>query len=65
MIDPEKFITKSTQKHQQLKFIEGTFTCSEVGCFETVSEGRYDSENKKVYWTCPNGHEGEARLAYE
>ena len=65
MIDPKQFISNSPKQNTQLKFIEGTFTCSEPGCFETVSEGRYDSENRKVYWTCPHGHEGEARLAYE
>lgn len=65
MIDPKTFITNSSNKSSNLKDIEGTFTCSEPGCFETVSTGKYDAENKKVYWTCPNGHEGGARLAYE
>ena len=65
MIDPKTFITSDTSKPTNLKEIDGTFTCSEPGCFQTVSKGKYDSENKKVYWTCPDGHEGGARLAYE
>jgi hypothetical protein len=65
MIDPKSFITNTSKKNDGLKEIEGTFTCSEPGCFETVSKGRYDSENKKVYWTCPNDHMGSARLMYE
>lgn len=65
MIDPKTFVTNASNKVETLKDIEGTFTCYEAGCFETVSHGKYDSENKKVYWTCSNGHEGGARLAYE
>jgi hypothetical protein len=65
MIDPKTFITSSPNKSRSLKDIEGTFTCPEPGCFEITSEGKYDSENKKVYWTCSNGHESGARLAYE
>lgn len=65
MIDPKTFITNSPNKSTNFKEIEGTFTCSEPGCFETVSTGQYDLENKKVYWTCANGHDGGARLIYE
>ena len=48
-----------------LKDIDGSFTCSEPGCFETVTSGKYDSQNKKVFWKCPNNHMNSARLSYE
>lgn len=63
MIDPKTFIKKPGQNKTIYKDIEGTFTCSE--CFESSSSGKYDTENKKVFWICPNGHEGSARLMYE
>lgn len=65
MIDPKNFIKGPSIKNNELKRIDGTFTCSEAECFETVSSGHYDYENKKVFWTCPNGHECSARLAFE
>lgn len=65
MIDPKQFIKSPKKEEKVYKEIEGSFTCSEPGCFETVSSGKYDYENKKVYWVCPNGHEGSARLVYE
>jgi len=65
MIDPKDFIRNESAKKDSYKEISGTFSCSEPGCFLTVNSGRYDSVNKKVYWTCPSGHEGSARLAYE
>lgn len=65
MIDPKSFVSTNTPQNMPLKDIEGTFTCPEPGCFEIMSSGKYDSENKKVYWVCPAGHDGEARLAYE
>lgn len=64
MIDPKTFI-KNINNNEGLKDIEGTFSCPEVDCFYVVSQGKYDIENKKVFWICPNGHEGSARLAYE
>lgn len=64
MIDPKTFV-KNIKSSSNFKKISGTFSCSEPGCFLKTSEGRYDSENKKVYWTCPNGHDGSARLMYE
>ena len=65
MIDPKSFVSRKSSQSISFKEIEGTFTCSEPECFEIVSKGKYDSENKKVYWSCPYGHQGEARLAYE
>lgn len=65
MIDPKTFIKNEKKSSINLKEVEGSFSCSEPGCFETTSSGKYDSENKKVYWICNNGHEGSARLAYE
>jgi len=64
MIDPKTFV-KNVKNNSNFKDIEGTFSCPEPGCFLTVSNGRYDPNNKKVYWVCPNGHEGSARLMYE
>jgi hypothetical protein len=64
MIDPRQFI-KNDKPASSLKDIEGSFTCSEPGCFETVTSGKYDSENKKVYWKCSNNHMNSARLSYE
>lgn len=65
MIDPKTFVKNPHTNKTRFKDIEGTFTCSEPGCFETVSQGKYDPDNKKVFWLCPNGHEGSARLLYE
>jgi hypothetical protein len=65
MIDPKNFIKPSPKQNKTFKDIEGSFSCPEIGCFEVSSTGKYDSENKKVYWVCPNGHEGSARLVYE
>lgn len=65
MIDPKTFVKNPKGQSNALKEIDGSFNCSEPECFETVSKGQYDRENKKVYWVCPNGHEGSARLAYE
>lgn len=65
MIDPKTFIKTSIKNINKYKEIDGSFSCSEPGCFETTSKGQYDRENKKVYWTCANGHQCSARLAYE
>lgn len=65
MIDPKQFITNNPSKSESLKEMDASITCSEAGCFEHISKGLYDSENKKIYWKCSNGHEGSARLAYE
>lgn len=65
MIDPKTFIKNTEKNKTSLKEIEGTFTCSEPGCFETVTTGKYDNENKKVFWICPNEHMNSARLSYE
>lgn len=65
MIDPKQFIKPQKTKMPQYKEISGSFSCLEPGCFEVSTTGRYDAENKKVYWTCPNGHDGSARLVYE
>jgi hypothetical protein len=65
MIDPKTFIRPSINNDKKYKNIDGTFTCSEPGCFETSNSGKYDYENKKVFWTCINGHECSARLVYE
>jgi hypothetical protein len=65
MIDPKKFITSPSKEGGKYKEIDGSFSCPETGCFEVSNKGKYDAENKKVYWTCPNGHQGSARLAYE
>lgn len=65
MIDPKSFITAPSKSSSSFKKIEGTFSCPEQGCFEVSTEGAYDPANKKVYFTCPNGHDGSARLVYE
>jgi hypothetical protein len=65
MIDPKTFIKGDGENKDSLKEIDGTFTCSEPGCFETVSKGKYDLKNKKVYWKCPNNHMCSAGLMYE
>lgn len=65
MIDPKTFVKGPSKNKTTYKDIDGTFSCSEPGCFEITSHGKYDSENKKVFWVCPNGHEGSARLMYE
>ena len=65
MIDPKTFIKDTVQQKSIYKDIEGSFNCPEQGCFESTTEGKYDSENKKVYWVCPKGHEGNANLVYE
>jgi hypothetical protein len=65
MIDPKSFITAPSKSNTKFKEIDGTFSCSEQGCFEVSTKGMYDASNKKVYWTCPNGHDGSARLVYE
>jgi|APGre2960657373_1045057.scaffolds.fasta_scaffold62996_2 hypothetical protein len=64
MIDPKQFI-RNSEDSRSLKDIDGSFTCSEPGCFETVTSGKYDSQNKKVFWKCPNNHMNSARLSYE
>lgn len=63
MIDPKTFIKNPSKNKTTYKDIEGSFSCSE--CFETTRIGKYDSENKKVFWECSNGHENSARLVYE
>lgn len=65
MIDPKTFIKNPVSQENNFKEIQGAFNCSEPGCFKTARSGKYDKENKKVYWICPNGHEGSARLIYE
>lgn len=65
MIDPKIFINSPKKENKQYKDINGSFSCPEPGCFEVTSSGKYDYENKKVYWTCVNGHDGSARLVYE
>lgn len=65
MIDPKTFVKPSSKNKIEYKEIDGSFTCSEPGCFETSKSGNYDPENKKVFWVCPNGHECSARLVYE
>lgn len=65
MIDPKTFVRNPGPPKNQFKEVDGSFNCSEIGCFESVTHGKYDPENKKVYWVCPNGHEGSARLIYE
>jgi hypothetical protein len=65
MIDPKAFISAPSKSSTKFKEIDGTFSCSEQGCFEVSTKGMYDASNKKVYWTCPNGHDGSARLVYE
>jgi len=64
MIDPKTFI-KNVKPKKQMREINGSFSCSEQGCYEVSSIGMYDAEDRKVYWVCPNGHEGSARLIYE
>jgi hypothetical protein len=65
MIDPRQFIRVPEKDTKTYKEINGSFMCPEPGCFEVTSSGKYDNENKKVYWTCVNGHDGSARLVYE
>lgn len=63
MIDPKDFVSEDTPKSKsRYKAIEGSFSCPEQGCYEVAKEGHYDEENRKVFWLCPNGHEGSARL---
>lgn len=64
MIDPRTFVSDDAGKSISGKFkiIEGSFSCPEQGCYEVSKEGHYDEENRKVFWTCPNGHDGSARL---
>lgn len=64
MIDPKQFVS-SNKEHQQLKPIDASIFCSEPNCYERVTNALYDSKEKKAYWTCPNGHEGSARIPYE
>jgi len=61
MIDPKDFISSDQSKNKELPTVEGTFSCPEQGCYEVVTEAEYDEENRKVFWVCPNGHEGGAR----
>lgn len=62
MIDPKMFIKDSPQKSQEFKEMGGAFACPEPDCFEIARSGQYDEENRKIFWTCPNGHPGSARL---
>lgn len=64
MIDPRDFV-KNAKPSKKLKDISGSFACPEQDCYELTTEGKYDPEEKKVYWVCSNGHEGAARLMYE
>lgn len=61
MIDPKEFITAEPTENKKMPTVEGTFSCPEQGCYEVVTEADYDEENKKAFWTCPNGHDGGAR----
>jgi hypothetical protein len=63
MIDPRSFISSSESgPPPKYRTMQGSFSCSEQGCYEVATEGEYDEENRKIFWTCPNGHEGSARL---
>lgn len=63
MIDPKMFIKTDPSKNTEgLKDMDGAYACPEPGCFEIARSGKYDEENRKIFWVCPNGHEGSARL---
>lgn len=63
MIDPRAFLSNDPSNSPgKYRAIQGSFSCPEQGCYEVANEGQYDEENRKVFWTCSNGHDGSARL---
>ena len=63
MIDPREFVSNDIAKTpDKLRVMQGSFACPEQGCYEVATEGKYDEENRKIFWICPNGHEGSAKL---
>lgn len=61
MIDPREFIKNSNDSSKnKLQDIDGSFACPENGCYEVSTSGKYDENERKIFWTCSNGHEGVA-----
>jgi hypothetical protein len=64
MIDPKAFLSTDPEEKENERYraMQGSFSCPENGCYEVATEGQYDEFNRKIFWTCPAGHDGSARL---
>lgn len=54
----EDFLNKNIKKqHHNVEEINGSFSCQNKDCDETVYDGFVDKDESRIYWTCSQGHE--------
>ena len=64
MSNLDDFLERKKRKRilADLEEIDGTYTCQDDTCQETVTSAYFDVNENAIVWYCSNKHESEVKL---